>query len=179
MAKRFENLSKHEQIKTLVRIHNRLNEALFENELHKAKAADTVDFFEAHSGRVYIDIVDADNKEIANYKSFAPMGEIVTQEIDFHSTWLTTFISTRKNITQQKTFLVINMLHEMIHQYMHEKRLDNGENNGHNALFIEERKKRGLIREETKTDQTIVIDANLAQIAYSIQFYTETRNKGE
>ena len=178
MARRFETLTRQEQIKTLVRIHNRLNKELFNNELHKAKPWGFSNFLK-YSDCVFINVSGFDNGSVANYRSYTPDGEKPVQMICFQTEWLNPFMPSCKTIKRQKLRLVINMLHEMIHQYMHEKGLYLGENDGHNAIFIEERKKRGLIREETETDPTIEIDANLARIAYSIRFYTDKGKEGE
>lgn len=170
MSNRFEYLSRHEQIKTLVRIHSKLNKELFNNELHKARPADTINPYIELSYYVFIAISDVERGAEACYYK----GQV--QKIYFQSEWLKSYMPLCKTIKRQKTHLVITMLHEMIHQYIDETQQYTGENDGHDAIFYREAKKRGLI-DEGSENHAIEIDPNLARIAYSIQFYTKDNTK--
>ena len=132
---RFERLSFDDKINNLRRLHKHLNKHLFDNCLNE----------------IAIDIENLDARAMFH-------------EADDHISICSTYISdviSSLTIKDQILSLATVMLHEMIHQYCYEHDIDTfaDSESGHNAAFIAEAWKHGLIVNEDLSEEHLELRA--------------------
>lgn len=162
---RFTDRDKQEQLKALVRLHDRLNDGLFNGELERAFCLppfdERVDGWTPPEGKRMQISIGGIGTEFFKYKaccvSYKGIGDIT-----FNYNYIR-YLLTSYTEVEQFNDLAVTMLHEMIHQYIAENGIK--DNSPHGNKFKQECKRHGLYRHTVLNgdDEKEVVDELMPQ----------------